>query len=183
MKKMTKWLVAAVIVLAAGVTSVSAFAASDNFNRPNHQNEKRIHKDWQNNCPEHLGSGMFTPEEIIEWENQREERRAENRQQRTNVNNTKKEDLTEWENQREERQSDNRQQPTDVANTVPEQEVADETADWGNDNNGDCYYGDGTGNHQMGNGHGMGHGSGSGMHNGGGNGQGMGRHHGRMMNR
>lgn len=174
MKKMTKWLVAGVIVLAAGVTSVSAFAASDNFNRPNHRNEQRIHQNWKENCQEHLGTGMFTQEEIIQWEKQREERRAENRQQRTASESTRQENRTEWKKQREEGQAGNRQEAIDIATPAPEQDVIDETEDWEyseEDYYRYCDYRDGDGTHRMGNG------MGRGMHKGGGNGQGMGRHH------
>lgn len=74
MNKVTKFMVAGAIVLAAGITSVSAFAASDNTSGANNVTEYSPQESWKQNRQEHMqeqvDNGHLTQEDadqMNEW--------------------------------------------------------------------------------------------------------------------
>lgn len=74
MNKVTKFMVAGAIVLAAGITSVSVFAASDNTNGTNNVTEYMPQESWRQNRQQHMqeqvDNGHMTQEDadqMNEW--------------------------------------------------------------------------------------------------------------------
>lgn len=74
MKKITKWMIAAGLLLGAGVTSVSAFAASDNGqynqNTPRQSQQMMTNEERRTYLQERVNQGDLTQEEAgerLDW--------------------------------------------------------------------------------------------------------------------